>query len=222
MPGWARGVADPMSDLTMPADVREAFVADPRVGVLSIAREAGAAPLSTPVWYLYEPGGEVIITIGRDSEKARLLDASPTASMCVQTETAPLPVRHPLGARRGRPGRTRRCGARSPPATSRPTASRATSHPVTPTRRSRSASHPTTWFTNDYSRSPDPSASAVRVPPDGAPQDALDQRGGDRRRGRAAPRGTPSPGPFTCRKRPGHAPLLRCRTTCEHAEGAIE
>jgi PPOX class probable F420-dependent enzyme len=89
MPDGVGDVADPMSNLTMPADVRESFLAEPRVGVLSIAREPGAPPLSTPVWYLYEPGGEVVVSIGRTSEKARLLDASPFASLCVQSEALP-------------------------------------------------------------------------------------------------------------------------------------
>jgi PPOX class probable F420-dependent enzyme len=140
-----------MSDLTMPADVREAFVADPRVGVLSIAREAGAAPLSTPVWYLYEPGGEVIINIGRDSEKARLLDASPTASMCVQTETLPyrfVTLSGPVEV--GEPDEEvrRRIAARYLPA-DRLEGYLASGDPGTSIT---IRITPTSWFTNDYSR----------------------------------------------------------------------
>ena len=43
--------------MKMTAAEREAFLADLHVGVLSIARE-GRAPLSAPIWYDYEPGGE--------------------------------------------------------------------------------------------------------------------------------------------------------------------
>ena len=113
MPGGAGDVEDPMSDLTMPADVREAFVADPRVGVLSIAREAGAPPLSTPVWYLYEPGGKVIINIGRDSEKARLLDRRLTDGQHVRADRdAPPTGSSPSRVRSRSASRTRRSGAK--------------------------------------------------------------------------------------------------------------
>jgi hypothetical protein len=48
-------------------------VAEVRVGVLSIGRGDGGPPLSAPVWYVYEPGGDIVMNIGVNSEKARLL-----------------------------------------------------------------------------------------------------------------------------------------------------
>jgi PPOX class probable F420-dependent enzyme len=68
---------------------REAFLAEPHVAVLTIARPDGQAPLAAPVWYEYEPGGDVVMTIGAGSEKAALLQRSSMASLCAQTEVLP-------------------------------------------------------------------------------------------------------------------------------------
>ena len=75
------------SPLTMSKSDREAFLADLHVGVLAIARDG--APLAGPVWYRYEPGGDVVISIGPESEKARLLAAAGRASLCAQREELP-------------------------------------------------------------------------------------------------------------------------------------
>jgi nitroimidazol reductase NimA-like FMN-containing flavoprotein (pyridoxamine 5'-phosphate oxidase superfamily) len=42
---------------------REAFLAAVRVGVLAVAEE-GRGPLTVPVWYSYEPGGEIRLVTG--------------------------------------------------------------------------------------------------------------------------------------------------------------
>ncbi len=67
---------------------REAFLADVHVGVLSIP-EPGRGPLAVPVWYGYEPGGELRLVTGRTSRKGQLLARAGRASLCAQTETAP-------------------------------------------------------------------------------------------------------------------------------------
>jgi PPOX class probable F420-dependent enzyme len=67
---------------------REAFLAAVHVGVISIA-EPGRGPLTAPIWYAYEPGGEVAVITGRESRKGRLLAASPRISLCAQTEKPP-------------------------------------------------------------------------------------------------------------------------------------
>ena len=67
---------------------REAFLAAVHVGVISIA-DSGRGPLTAPIWYAYEPGGEVAVITGRDSRKGRLLASSPRISLCAQTEAAP-------------------------------------------------------------------------------------------------------------------------------------
>lgn len=74
--------------MSMTRSEREAFLADLHVGVMSIA-EPGRGPLTVPVWYAYEPGGEVRLVTGRTSRKGKLLAAAGRFSLCVQTETAP-------------------------------------------------------------------------------------------------------------------------------------
>ncbi len=77
-----------MSTLSMTREEREAFLADLHVGVLSIA-EADGRTLTVPIWYDYEPGGELWILTERGSRKGRLLDKVERFSLCVQTETPP-------------------------------------------------------------------------------------------------------------------------------------
>lgn len=72
----------------MSVEEREAFLADVRVGVLSIADE-GRGPLTAPVWYGYEPGGDVWILTGENSLKGKALAKVERVSLCVQTEDAP-------------------------------------------------------------------------------------------------------------------------------------
>jgi len=43
----------------MTREEREAFLAEPHVGVLSVTAEPERAPLTTPIWYEYQPGGLV-------------------------------------------------------------------------------------------------------------------------------------------------------------------
>ncbi|WP_242440881.1 pyridoxamine 5'-phosphate oxidase family protein [Streptomyces sp. CB02923] len=70
---------------------RERFLAEPRVGVLSVTDSRGGdrAPLTVPVWYGYEPGGEVVVQTGRQTIKAQLLRAAGRFSLCVQDEGRP-------------------------------------------------------------------------------------------------------------------------------------
>jgi PPOX class probable F420-dependent enzyme len=77
-----------MSELTMKKAQREAFLAGLHVGVVAIARD-GEAPLAAPVWYSYEPGGDVVFVFESASEKIRLFEAEGQASLCVQNEGMP-------------------------------------------------------------------------------------------------------------------------------------
>jgi nitroimidazol reductase NimA-like FMN-containing flavoprotein (pyridoxamine 5'-phosphate oxidase superfamily) len=74
--------------LKMTKSEREAFLADLHVGVISIA-ENGRGPLTAPIWYDYEPGGELWILTGRSSRKGRLLEATGRFSLVAQTEAPP-------------------------------------------------------------------------------------------------------------------------------------
>jgi hypothetical protein len=55
-------------------------------GPVTSGRDAG---LTVPIWYSYEPGGELRVVTGRTSRKAQLLQHAGRFSVCVQTETWP-------------------------------------------------------------------------------------------------------------------------------------
>jgi nitroimidazol reductase NimA-like FMN-containing flavoprotein (pyridoxamine 5'-phosphate oxidase superfamily) len=74
--------------LTMSVSERERFLAEVHVGVFAVAEE-GRGPLAVPVWYAYEPGGEIAIWTGAGSRKARLLEAAGRFTFCVQDENPP-------------------------------------------------------------------------------------------------------------------------------------
>lgn len=77
-----------MSSVSMSEAERQEFLAAVHIGVIAVERP-GRAPLAIPIWYHYEPGGEVKIVIGPDSLKAKLLAACGRFSLCVQTEQVP-------------------------------------------------------------------------------------------------------------------------------------
>src|SRR3712207_8305060 len=71
---------------------RQEFLAGPHVAVLSVARGGDRPPHTTPVWYAYEPGGEVTFftgTQGRRSRKADLVREAGRLSLTVQREDFP-------------------------------------------------------------------------------------------------------------------------------------
>lgn len=74
--------------LFMTKQERGAFLADVHVGVISIAEE-GRGPLTVPIWYTYEPGGELRIMTGRQSRKGSLLARAGRFSLCAQSESPP-------------------------------------------------------------------------------------------------------------------------------------
>jgi hypothetical protein len=67
---------------------REAFLADVHVGIISISDES-RGPLTVPIWYTYDAGGDLRIMTGRESQKGRLLARAGRFSLCAQTETPP-------------------------------------------------------------------------------------------------------------------------------------
>jgi nitroimidazol reductase NimA-like FMN-containing flavoprotein (pyridoxamine 5'-phosphate oxidase superfamily) len=66
----------------------EAFLADVHVGVLSVD-EPGRGPLSVPVWYRYEPGGEIVVVTRPEARKAPLLAVGVRVAFLVQSEELP-------------------------------------------------------------------------------------------------------------------------------------
>lgn len=73
--------------LAMSKEEREAFLADLHVGVLGVNH--GDMPLAVPIWYGYEPGGDIWVITSPSSVKGRALDATGRFSLCAQTEDLP-------------------------------------------------------------------------------------------------------------------------------------
>jgi hypothetical protein len=74
--------------LAMTKPEREAFLADVHVGIISIAEE-GRGPLTVPICYACDSGGELRVVTARASRKGRLLARAGRFSLCVQSETPP-------------------------------------------------------------------------------------------------------------------------------------
>ena len=77
-----------MADTRMTRPEREAFLADLHVGVISIPQPEGA-PLAVPIWYDYEPGGDIWVLTGPSSRKGRLLYEGTQVSLVAQREALP-------------------------------------------------------------------------------------------------------------------------------------
>ena len=72
----------------MTKDEREQFLAELHVGVISVA-DGDRGPMTVPIWYLYEPGGEITIITPPDSRKARLIQLGTRISFVAQSEDMP-------------------------------------------------------------------------------------------------------------------------------------
>lgn len=81
-----------MTRPAMTKDEREAFLAAPHVGVISIASDNGRLPLTVPIWYAYEPGGIITCftgTMNRKARKTRLIRNAGVLTFLVQREEFP-------------------------------------------------------------------------------------------------------------------------------------
>lgn len=74
--------------LIMTKEEREAFLADLHVGIFSVSRE-GRGPLTAPIWYSYKPGGNILVGMGKNSRKGKLMRQGGQVSLCVQDEAPP-------------------------------------------------------------------------------------------------------------------------------------
>jgi uncharacterized protein len=68
---------------------QQQFLAEKRVAVLSLARGGERPPLSSPIWYAYEPGGDITFYTGTYTRKAALLQQSRVLTLTVQQEELP-------------------------------------------------------------------------------------------------------------------------------------
>ncbi len=66
------------------AEERAKFLAEPHIAAVAVDAGPERAPLSVPIWYDYEPGGEVRFLTGADSVKARLIAKAGRLTLLVQ------------------------------------------------------------------------------------------------------------------------------------------
>lgn len=74
------------------ATERMEYLAQPHVGVLSVATSDGRPPLTVPIWYAYEPGGDLTFFTGAEGQRARktrLLEEAGQFSFSVQRPEPP-------------------------------------------------------------------------------------------------------------------------------------
>ena len=62
-----------MADNRLSVHERELFLAEPHIAALSVSAGPGRGPLTVPMWYQYEPGGEAWVLTEAASMKARLI-----------------------------------------------------------------------------------------------------------------------------------------------------
>jgi len=82
------GQGAPTVSIAMTREEREAFLADVHVGVIGIERP-GKGPLTVPIWYAYEPGGNLRVLMSADSRKAQLIERAGRFTLCAQSEAPP-------------------------------------------------------------------------------------------------------------------------------------
>jgi nitroimidazol reductase NimA-like FMN-containing flavoprotein (pyridoxamine 5'-phosphate oxidase superfamily) len=71
---------------------RQEFLAEPHVGMLSVASDDDRPPLTVPVWYGYRPGDNISFftgTQGRKARKTKLIRKAGVLSLLVQREEFP-------------------------------------------------------------------------------------------------------------------------------------
>jgi hypothetical protein len=69
--------------MPLPEHERQEFLAEPHVAALSVAAGPDRAPLVVPIWYQYEPGGDIWFHTSAGSRKATLIDAAGRVSLMV-------------------------------------------------------------------------------------------------------------------------------------------
>jgi hypothetical protein len=70
--------------MALSREEREQMLAEPHIAALAVDAGGSRAPLTVPVWYGYEPGGEVWVLTGRDSRKAQLIERAGRLSLMVE------------------------------------------------------------------------------------------------------------------------------------------
>ncbi|MBF6338981.1 pyridoxamine 5'-phosphate oxidase family protein [Nocardia abscessus] len=70
--------------MPLTVEERREFLAQPHVAAFSVAVGPGRGPLTVPIWYQYNPGGEIWILTGPESQKMRYLRETGRFGLMVQ------------------------------------------------------------------------------------------------------------------------------------------
>jgi nitroimidazol reductase NimA-like FMN-containing flavoprotein (pyridoxamine 5'-phosphate oxidase superfamily) len=73
--------------IAMSRDERETFLAGLHIGLLTVPD--GNGPLTCPVWYAYEPGGEIWLVTPAEARKLRNVAVGTRVGFCAQDEELP-------------------------------------------------------------------------------------------------------------------------------------
>ena len=76
-----------MADSRLSLRDRELFLAEPHIAALSVSAGPDRGPLTVPIWYQYEPGGEAWVLTEAASRKARLIEAAGRFTLMVERVT---------------------------------------------------------------------------------------------------------------------------------------
>jgi hypothetical protein len=76
-----------MADSRLSVRDRELFLAEPHIAALSVSAGLGRGPLTVPIWYQYEPGGEAWILTPAASRKVPLIEAAGRFTLMVDRVT---------------------------------------------------------------------------------------------------------------------------------------
>jgi len=73
-----------MADNSLSVHDRELFLAEPHIAAFSVSAGPNRGPLTLPIWYQYEPGGEAWVLTPAGSWKTRLIDAAGRFTLMVE------------------------------------------------------------------------------------------------------------------------------------------
>jgi hypothetical protein len=76
-----------IKDASLSVRDRELFLAEPHIAALSVAAGPDRGPLTLPIWYQYEPGGDPWVLTEARSWKARLIAAAGRFTLMVDRVT---------------------------------------------------------------------------------------------------------------------------------------
>jgi hypothetical protein len=65
-----------LAAMPLSREEREQFLAEPHIAALSVNAGDGRGPLTVPIWYQYEPGGDPWLLTGLGSRKHRLIESA--------------------------------------------------------------------------------------------------------------------------------------------------